>query len=101
MQRFHVFFASLPRRTTPAASLFQPLSVQEQHRRFYSHHLGQDIDMLVFGTWGYPVVIFPTSGGHDNEARDFKLIEAARPLVEAGKVKLFCIDSIDAHSWYA
>lgn len=57
--------------------------------------------MLVFGTWGYPVVIFPTSGGHDNEARDFKLIEAARPLVEAGRVKLFCIDSIDAHSWYA
>ncbi|MBD2722750.1 alpha/beta fold hydrolase [Hymenobacter armeniacus] len=75
--------------------------MQEQHRRFYSHHLGQDIDMLVFGTWGYPVVIFPTSGGHTNEARDFKLIEEARPLVEAGRVKLFCIDSIDAHSWYA
>ena len=57
--------------------------------------------MLVFGTWGYPVVIFPTSGGRENEARDFKLIEAARPLVEAGRVKLFCIDSIDRFSWYA
>ncbi|GAB3733669.1 alpha/beta hydrolase-fold protein [Hymenobacter agri] len=75
--------------------------MQEQHRRFYSHHLGQDIDMLVFGTWGYPVLIFPTSGGREYEARDFQLIEAARPLVEAGRVKLFCIDSIDKHSWYA
>ena len=57
--------------------------------------------MLAFGTWGYPVVIFPTSGGRENEARDFKLIEAARPLVEAGRVKLFCVDSIDRFSWYA
>ena len=60
-----------------------------------------DIDMLVFGTWGYPVVVFPTSGGRASEARDFRLIEAARPLVEAGRVKLYCIDSIDRFSWYA
>ena len=57
--------------------------------------------MLVFGSWGYPVVIFPTSGGRDNEARDFKLVEAARPFIEAGRIKLFCIDSIDRFSWYA
>lgn len=57
--------------------------------------------MLVFGNWGYPVVIFPTSGRRYHEARDFGLTEAARPLVEAGRVKLFCIDGIDRYSWYA
>ena len=85
--------------TPPAPPFFRP-AVQEQHRRVYSHHLGQDLDLLVFGTWGYPVVIFPTSGGRHYEARDFQLVEAARPLVEAGRVKLFCPDSIDQHSWY-
>lgn len=57
--------------------------------------------MLVFGKWGYPVVIFPTSGGRDNEARDFKLVESARPFIEAGRIKLYCVDSIDRFSWYA
>jgi esterase/lipase superfamily enzyme len=57
--------------------------------------------MLVYGSWGYPVVVMPTSMGRHYEARDFQLIEAARPLIEAGRVKLYCIDSMDRYSWYA
>jgi esterase/lipase superfamily enzyme len=75
--------------------------LQERHIRYYSHRLGRDIDMLVFGHWGYPVLIFPTTMGRYFEAKDFQLTEAARSLVEAGKVKLYCIDSIDKDSWYA
>ncbi len=75
--------------------------MHEEHRRWYSHHLGRHIDLLVFGNWGYPVLIFPTTMGRYYEAKDFKLTESARHLVETGKVKLICVDSIDRDSWYA
>jgi esterase/lipase superfamily enzyme len=75
--------------------------VQENYRKWYSHHLGRDIEMLVYGNWGYPVVLFPTSMGHYYEYKDFGLTETARWFVETGKVKLYCIGSIDKDSWYA
>ncbi|MBD2704126.1 esterase family protein [Spirosoma sp. BT702] len=75
--------------------------MQEDYRKWYSHHLGRDIEMLVYGNWGYPVLMFPTSMGHYYEYKDFGLIDTARWFVETGKVKLYCIDSIDKDSWYA
>jgi esterase/lipase superfamily enzyme len=56
--------------------------------------------MLVFGTWGYPVLIFPTTMGRFYESKDFKLVESVRWFVETGKIKLYCIDSVDRESWY-
>ena len=74
--------------------------MQEQYIRFYSHQLGRDIEMLVFGDRGYPVVVFPTTMGRYYENKDFKLIESARWFVEQGLVQIYCPDSINAESWY-
>jgi esterase/lipase superfamily enzyme len=41
--------------------------------------------MLAFGHAGVPVVLFPTSQGRYYEYKDFRLIEAAAPLVDAGR----------------
>lgn len=79
----------------------QPLThLQERYIRYYSHCIGRDIEMLVYGHWGHPVLIFPTTMGKYYQAKDFQLTESARGLVEAGKVKLYCVDSIDRDSWY-
>lgn len=75
--------------------------VQESYIRYYSHALGRDIEVLTVGHWGYPVLLLPTTMGRYYEAKDFKLIEAARGLIEAGRVKIYCVDSIDRDSWYA
>ncbi len=74
--------------------------MKEQHHKWYSPNLGKDIEMLVFGHGGYPVVIFPTTMGRFYEAKDFQLIESARWFVEQGIVQLFCPDSINELSWY-
>jgi esterase/lipase superfamily enzyme len=74
--------------------------VHEAYRPFYSHNLGHDVEMLVFGHMGYPIVIFPTSGGRYYEAKDFKLTESAQWFVDNNKVKLYCVDGVDAHTWY-
>lgn len=59
-----------------------------------------DIEMLVFGHAGYPVIIFPSTKGRYYESKDFKLIESANWFLEQGLVKIYCPDSVDAHSWY-
>ena len=56
--------------------------------------------MLVFGHAGFPVILFPTSKGRYFEYKDFKLIESARHLIDAGKIKIYCPDSADEMSWY-
>jgi esterase/lipase superfamily enzyme len=73
----------------------------ELHTKYYSHHLGREIDLMVFGHWGYPVLVFPTTMGRYYEAKDFKLVDSVAQLIDQGKVKLYCIDSIDKDSWYA
>ena len=56
--------------------------------------------MLVFGHAGFPVILFPTSKGRYYEYKDFKLIESARHLIDAGRIKIYCPDSVDEMSWY-
>ncbi|MEL7250497.1 MAG: alpha/beta hydrolase-fold protein [Bacteroidota bacterium] len=74
--------------------------MHEQFIQFYSHHLGHNVDMLVFGDRGYPVVLFPTTMGRYYENKDFKLVESARWFVEQGLVQIYCPDSINSESWY-
>lgn len=56
--------------------------------------------MLVFGHAGHPVILFPTALGRYYEAKDFGLIASLAPLVEAGRVVVYCPDGIDAESWH-
>lgn len=58
------------------------------------------MEMLVFGHYGFPLVIFPTTMGRYYESKDFKLIESVAHLLEEGKVKIYCPDSINELSWY-
>src|SRR5688572_3137618 len=59
-----------------------------------------DIEMLVFGDRGYPVILFPTSMGRYYENKDFKLTDSASWFVDQGLVKIYCIDSVDRYSRY-
>ncbi|MFN7118710.1 MAG: esterase family protein [Saprospiraceae bacterium] len=74
--------------------------MKEAYYKWYSHTLNKDIELLVFGHQGYPLIIFPTSMGRYYEAKDFGLIESARWFIERGFVQIFCPDSVDVHSWY-
>ncbi len=74
--------------------------MKEQHHKWYSPTLSKDIEMLVFGHSGYPVILFPTTMGKHNECKDMKLVESVRWFVEQGKVQIYCPDGINELSWY-
>ena len=74
--------------------------MKEEYFKWYSDHLSMDIEMLVFGHGGLPLIIFPTTLGSYFEAKDFLLIESARWFIEQGKVQIFCPDGVNKYSWY-
>ena len=65
----------------------------------HSNALGRDMNVFVYGTKGYPVIVFPTQDGLANQYEDFGMVDELADLVEGGKIQLFCIDSVDKESW--
>ena len=50
--------------------------------------------MVRWGTFGRPVLIFPSAGGDAEEIERFGLIGACGPLLAEGRVKLYSVDSV-------
>lgn len=58
------------------------------------------MELLVFGHAGAKVLVFPTRGGRFYEYENLRMTEVLRPRIEGGLFQLFCIDSVDAESFY-
>ena len=74
--------------------------MKEEYFKWYSPTLSKDIEMLVFGHAGYPVIVFPSTMGRYHESKDFKLIDSAKWFIDQGMIQIYCPDSIDKDSWY-
>ncbi|NNC96024.1 MAG: esterase family protein [Chitinophagales bacterium] len=74
--------------------------MKEDYHKWHSPTLNKDIEMLVFGHSGYPVILFPTTMGRYYECRDFHLISSAKWFLDNGLVQIYCPDSINDMSWY-
>jgi esterase/lipase superfamily enzyme len=74
--------------------------MKEEYFKWYSPNLKRDIEMLVFGHSGYPVILFPTSMGSFHENKDMGLIASAKWYIEQGLIEIYCPDSVDKDSFY-
>lgn len=72
---------------------------REYHKQF-SHSLGRDMELLVFGYEGIPFLVFPTSMGRFFDYEDRGMIASLSPGLERGELQIFCVDSVDGESWY-
>lgn len=52
-----------------------------------------------YGHWGQPVLAFPAENGDCGEFERRGMVAAVGDLLAAGRVKLYCVDSLDAESW--
>ena len=62
----------------------------------YSPAIGAAGRVAVYGHYGRPVVVFPSEGGNAFDFQDRGMIEAVGHLLEAGRVKLYCVDAFDS-----
>jgi esterase/lipase superfamily enzyme len=57
------------------------------------------MESKVYGHFGKPVLVFPAQGGRFFDFENFGMVEALGGLIDAGRIKLFCVDSVDGQSW--
>lgn len=70
-----------------------------EYHKWYSQNLSQEMELKTYGYYGKPVIVFPAQGGRFYDFENFGMVNAIQEHIEAGKVKLFTVDSIDNQSW--
>lgn len=75
--------------------------MKRQYHKWFSQRLGRDMELLVFGHAGAKVLVFPTREGRFYDYENWGLVEALRPSIDAGYIRLFCVDGIDSESLYS
>ena len=75
--------------------------MNREYHRWFSPSLGRDMEMLIFGHAGARVLVFPTSKGKFYEWEDRRMMDALRSQLDNGWIQMYCVDSVDAESWYA
>jgi esterase/lipase superfamily enzyme len=65
----------------------------------YSPEIGAAGTVMSYGHYGRPVLAFPAERGRAWDWQDQGMVDAVGGLLEAGRLKLYCVDSFDAASW--
>jgi esterase/lipase superfamily enzyme len=52
-----------------------------------------------WGHYGRPVLLFPTAGGDFEEVERHGLVAALSPLIDAGRIKVYSVDSVAGRQW--
>src|SRR5258705_1056791 len=86
--------------TLASTHLREVVSMKREFHRWYSHRLGLELGVVVYGHWGSPLLGFPTSAGDEWELEGQSLIGALADFIDAGKLKFFTVNSINGLSFY-
>jgi esterase/lipase superfamily enzyme len=73
--------------------------VRREWHEVYSPAIGSAGAVLVYGNWGRPVLVFPSEQGKAVDYENNGMVAAVADLIEAGRAKLYCVDSYDGESW--
>lgn len=75
--------------------------MQRAYTKWYSPALQKEMELLVFGSQGQPVLFFPTRTARFYDYENWKIIDAITPKIDNGYLQVFCVDSIDIESFYS
>ena len=67
--------------------------------RLWSPAIGAEGDVIAYGHLGRPVVVFPSEGGPAWQFEERGMVDAVGDLLDAGRVKLYCVSSNDEQTW--
>ncbi len=66
---------------------------------WHSHHLQMNTQIVRWGNYGRPLLLFPTAGGDAEEVERFYLIQNLAPFIHEGRLKVYSVDSINGKTW--
>jgi esterase/lipase superfamily enzyme len=74
--------------------------MNREYHKWFSPALGRDMELLIFGQGGTPIMVFPTSMGRFFDYENRHMIDVISSQYDEGRLQAFCVDSVDAESWY-
>ena len=66
---------------------------------WYSPSLDKEMPIAAYGHYGFALLLIPTAAADYLEYERFQMLDALRPLIDSGKIRVFSIDSINTESW--
>lgn len=73
--------------------------MKETYHKNYSWILNREMEHVVFGHSGKVMFAFAPQNGHTYDFANFGMVETVQPWIDAGKLMVVCVDSIDGETW--
>jgi len=71
-------------------------------REWITHHSGwlnRDMNILVHGHAGVPLIAIPCQDGMCDNWESFQMQDTLGDYIENGQIQVFCVDTVDRESW--
>ncbi len=75
--------------------------MQKRHEWIESPQLERRIHLWCYGSYGSPVLVFPSAAGMAHEWEMQGMIDVLAPMLDAGEIKLYCPESNVGETWTA
>ncbi|CAG5005185.1 hypothetical protein DYBT9275_03532 [Dyadobacter sp. CECT 9275] len=73
--------------------------MQREIREWFSPSLNKQMEVAVYGHYGFALLMIPTAASGFLEYEEKGLLNSIRPYIDSGKVKVYCINTINSESW--
>lgn len=73
--------------------------MKREIHKWHSPSLNKVMEVVVYGHYGTPLLMFPTAGADFLEYERFQLIDSISWFINEGKFKVFSIGSVNNESW--
>ena len=73
--------------------------MERKETGWYSDRLGKGMGIRVYGHAGMPILVFPTQDSMCDNFENFGMIDTLADFIDSGRIRLFCVDTVDAESW--
>ena len=70
-----------------------------EHITHHSEYLNRDMNILIHGTGGTPILVFPCQDSMCNNFEEFGMIDTLQDYLEEEKIQLFSVDTVDKESF--
>ncbi len=73
--------------------------MHKETQHYFSPILNKDMYYNIYGHAGKPCLVFPSQDGMHEDFENWGMVEVVRPWIDAGKIRLFTVDTVDKESW--
>lgn len=73
--------------------------MKRRHELIQSTAMGRRMNVWCFGHFGQPLLVFPSAAGFAHEWDVQGMVEILEPLIDAGRLKLYCPESNVSQAW--